>query len=163
MQGEKLVLVDIHSLFGTTEKVIPSADELLPLAFWLLEVLYQRGCSVRFWTALPKIYYYSIMVLMQETLLWDFTDPELENPLLIRTPREAETVLSTKLTLLEANYSSVLDNVGGKLVVIERDQDLATKIQYYVRDKAKVLLAPQLWVDVLVLDATCLVSYLFGG
>lgn len=144
----KILLVDVDSLFDLPMGL--GSGDVYTFAIAALRKAYKLGWGVRFWAVYPKSHYSRIMRVLQRCLIWDFVDPHIEQPLLLRDVSSVESPLITKLSLLEQHFGEILDGETiSQLVVVERDLSTAQALRQHTRGRIRIHLSPTAWPNLL--------------
>jgi hypothetical protein len=149
---EKTLVVDVDSLFRNRTPYT--------LAQLAMERCYRLGCRILFWTSRPYTCYAALLDVLQNSLFWDYADPEADQPLLMRQHSPSEHPRVTKLTLLERNLGHLLDS-REPLSIVESDQQLAENLRRHIKDRATVHLSPNLWYTLSNFDSAQIEAFLF--
>jgi len=159
---DKFLVVAVDALFGKQSLTdeLPETMDTLQLARPALEKAYQAGWAIYFWTWRSRSHYAQVASLLQTLGVWCLCDPLAEDPVLIRHRRAGETRLTTKLSLLESRFGSVLDSRSATLTIIDRDPLVANAVQSYLADRGNVHLSPQVWFNIIALSSKRLDTFL---
>jgi hypothetical protein len=159
----KILLVDVDALYGQaviSNEELPPVRELLILSIPALEKAYSRGWSILFWSHRSRSQQKRLIDTLQQAKLWDLTDPQVDDPLLLRfTPSDEEPGI-TKLTLLENYCGRILDECSAMISIIEADTTIAQRIQVYGGKRVRLHTAPQVWMNMVAIDPNLLDEYL---
>jgi hypothetical protein len=146
-EPRKILLVDVDSLFDLP--VGFGSGDVYTFAVAALRKAYKLGWGVRFWATYPKSHYTRVMRVLQGCSIWDFADPQVEQPLLLRDS-VGEFSLTTKLALLEQHFGEILDgDTKSQLVVVERDLTTAQALRNHTRGRIHIHLSPTAWPNLL--------------
>lgn len=147
---KKLFLVDIDSIFDSPP--LSRRKDVYEFALAAIRKAYKLGWGIQFWGAYSRYHYTSLVRDLQECMIWDFVDPETNEPLLLRSHPSTESPTVTKLSLLETHFSHILDGESStRLVAVEKNLGVAENLRRYSRGKIHVHLSPAAWPNLLAI------------